>query len=107
MSEMGEMFASMKEASQVKRANNRSSSLQILIDNGIAFESHNSGAHLIINRNGRIWDFWPGTGKWVERGINRYRRGVYRLLQAIPSRLNEVDREESYWRGEMLNGDVK
>ena len=107
MSEMAEMFSHMKEASQKKRASNRTQSARILAEAGIDFEQHNDGAHIVIKRNGRAWDFWPGTGKWHERGTKIYRRGVMPLIKALPLRLNAVDHEENYWRGEMLQGEGK
>ncbi len=77
MGDMGEIFNDMKQASKEKRSRNRDSSAKILLAVGIAFETKNAGAHLIVD--GR-YDFWPGTGKWIERGTNRKGRGVWRLI---------------------------
>lgn len=80
MGDMGDTFNAMKEASQEKRAMNRSYSPAMLRDFGIAFESKNGGAHLVVN--GRI-DFWPGTGLWIDRGTGAKRRGVRNLIAHI------------------------
>lgn len=69
--------------SQLKRKANRASSAEILASRGIAFTSHNVGAHLVVQHAGRTFDFWPGTGKWIERGTTQYRRGVFPLLKEL------------------------
>jgi hypothetical protein len=52
-----------------------------LRDAGCEVDWRNGGAHLVVDR--RI-DFWPGTGKWIERG-NRYLQGrsLASLLMAL------------------------
>lgn len=78
---MGELFGSMRQASQDRRAANRASSAQLLADAGIPAETRNGGAHLIV---AGAWDFWPGTGKWKERGGGRRSgRGVFGLIRLI------------------------
>ena len=73
-------FAAMKQASQEKRAGNRDFSARLLAEAGVKFESKNGGAHLVVE--GRF-DFWPGTGLWIERGKGDRRRGVRRLIEVI------------------------
>ena len=80
MSDIGEAFEGQREASQIKRASNREASRRLLDDAGVAFTVHNDGAHLVVERR---WDFWPGTGKWIDRRGGKYRRGVFPLLAAI------------------------
>ena len=46
MGDMGETFNMMKEESKDRRASHREQSPRLLADNGIQFESKNSGAHL-------------------------------------------------------------
>ena len=51
----------------------------------------NGGAHLIVNPSG--WgeifdppygiDYWPGTGKWIDRKSGRDGRGIKSLLEFI------------------------
>lgn len=80
MSEIGDIFAGHREGSILKRARNRETSRRLLSDAGVSFTIHNDGAHLIVERR---WDFWPGTGKWIDRRGGKYRRGVFLLLAAI------------------------
>jgi hypothetical protein len=60
-----DIWKAQKEAGQEKRAQNRESSAEYLIAQGIPYTSNNGGVHLIIQFKGRRADFWPGTGKWV------------------------------------------
>jgi hypothetical protein len=83
--DMGDLFRAKKAASLVKRADNRASSTDLLVERGVPFASHNLGAHLVVAGK---WDFWPGTGKWRERkGIAgrklREGRGVFNLLDIV------------------------
>ncbi len=83
MSETGDLFKLIGEASKAKRAANRTQSTRLLTDKGIRFNSSNAGAHLIVTHNDTVVDFWPGTGKWIIRGSGEYCRGVFNLLKAI------------------------
>lgn len=80
MGDMGELFNAMKVASQEKRASNRKTSAAMLDDAGVLYTPKNNGAHLILNAG---YDFWPGTGKWIQRGTNKKGRGVRNLIKAI------------------------
>lgn len=85
-SDIGEMFNAMKKASQEKRASNRQSSADILKERGIAFEAKNMAAHLIVRHAGKVVDFWPGTGKWIDRAFAQRvgkGRGVFSLLRYL------------------------
>lgn len=82
MSEIGDCFAGMKEASRVKRASNRETSAEILRKAGVSFVSYNDGAHLVITHRGANHNFWPGTGLWrTVSGIKG--RGVGHLLKHL------------------------
>jgi hypothetical protein len=83
MSETAEDYAAMAEESKQRRANNREHSTQLLVSKGYAFTSHNQGAHLIVHHKGRVWNFWPGTGKWNLQGYKQYYRGVQNLIKAM------------------------
>ncbi len=83
MSEIGEVFKIIKEEGKKKRASNLASSTQILIDNGINFESKNHGVHLVVKHNDKIADFWPSTGKFTIRGEVGYHRGIKNLLNKL------------------------
>ena len=55
-----------------------------LIEQGIAFNTYNAGAHIKITRPGLVVDFWPGTGLWI---IGRKRgRGVRNLVKELRGR---------------------
>lgn len=81
--ESSEMWAIHKEHSKQKRNDNRDRSAKLLTERGIEFESKNLGAHLIVQSNKGIIDFWPGTGKWKARESDKFRRGVFELLRCI------------------------
>lgn len=66
-----------------RRAANRENSAQILERHGVAFDSKNSGAHLVVTHGDRVADFWPGTGKYIPRKFGRPRRGVFNLMKAM------------------------
>ena len=77
------MYRANRERSKLRRASNRDRSAKLLADHGVEFESKNDGAHLIVKHAGAVFDFWPGTGKFVLRGEQRYRCGVFNLLRAL------------------------
>jgi len=87
MGDMGDYWRdvrpSMKEENQKKRAGNRESSAKMLTAAGIAFETKNEGAHLIVTESGRTVDFWPATGLWIERGTAKQKRGVRCLIAEL------------------------
>ena len=76
----GEMWAAYHKERQAKRAGNREHATRRLREAGIPFTSHNDGAHLIVMEQ---FDLWPGTGKWKERGAEKYHRGVGGLIARI------------------------
>lgn len=78
----GEVYRAMRQRSAEKRAGNREHSAEVLRRAGIAFTTHNNGAHLIVKHGGIRVDFWPGTGKWSSQG-GRVDRGVFRLLKFL------------------------
>jgi hypothetical protein len=84
MADMGDDFRAWKQAKVEKRASNRLGGAALLTKHGIAFDTRNDGAHLLVRHEGRTIDFWPGTGRWIDRAhpfscING--RGVFRLLK--------------------------
>lgn len=71
-------------AQQKKRAFNRRQSTGILRKNNIPFRSLNNGGHLILHLENTTVDFWPGTGKWIDRkNPETQHRGVFKLLEFI------------------------
>ena len=83
MSEMGDDFAALRKMSQDKRALNREQSPKILERAGLLFMAHNNGAHLVVEGENEIADFWPGTGKWIIRVTQQDGRGVRNLIKAL------------------------
>lgn len=88
MGDEGDFWRDVRAARQQKRASNRETSTALLREAGIEFDERNAGAHLIIRRPGCVFDFWPGTGKWVCRGergflCERPKRGVRSLIRAV------------------------
>lgn len=82
MSEISEIFAGHRKHGQDKRANNRLSSTEILIERGINFESKNGGIHLVVHYASGVIDFWPSTGKFIFRDKKLTEgRGVFNLLK--------------------------
>lgn len=70
------------ERHKKKTARNRSLSAQYLTQNGIAFESRNDGAHLILrSRDGKTVNFWPGTGLFIAERLSG--RGVRNLVKIL------------------------
>ena len=82
MSEVAEIYSTIRRMSRKKRSKNRDWSTNKLIDLGVKFSKHNNGVHLIVNHNGVTVDFWPGTGKWITRDGFKG-RGVYNMLDHI------------------------
>ena len=80
---MGAMWREHKAERAEKRAGNRQHSAVLLREAGVGFSTRNDGAHLIIERGGKIIDFWPGTGLWVVRGQQKRHRGVRSLIQSV------------------------
>lgn len=78
-----EMWHEYKKMGQKKRAKNRTASAAILDENNILYDIHNGGAHLVVKHNNYVVDFWPGTGKYIFRGSNIYKRGIHRLIKDL------------------------
>lgn len=80
---MGEAFEMMKAESKIKREMNRQTSPEVLTAAGIAFTSHNFGAHLLLC--GNKVSFWPGTGLWIDSRTTppKKGRGVRKLINHI------------------------
>lgn len=94
MSDMGEMYAVLREHNKRKRAENRGNSAALLRKNRIEFEERNGGAHLIISNPvmSETIDFWPGTGKWIVRGDKTPRRGVFPLLNRLKHSISKSNK---------------
>jgi hypothetical protein len=71
-------YKELREQSKQRRQNNRDQSPQALTAAGLSFTTHNGGAHLVVCER---FDFWPGTGKWIDRKTRRGGRGVFPLIR--------------------------
>ena len=77
MGDMGDLWRETKQArkdeSKQRKENNYSSSVQMLVDNGM------------------IADFWPTTGKFNIRKTPKYKRGVRMLIKLLRGDYSEND----------------
>jgi len=81
MGEVGEMWNAEKERSQNKRQSNRDYAPDRLKEEGVSFQEKNLGAHLIVTtEDGNKIDYWPGTGKFIQRKNNKSGRGIQQLI---------------------------
>ena len=82
MGDMGDYWRDvspiLKEESKKRRKRNQNRSTSLLDENGIKYESKNGGMHLVVDGS---YDFWPSTGKWVNRKNGIYKRGVLNLIK--------------------------
>jgi hypothetical protein len=78
VSELGEVFAALKEHNRKKKQSNHENSMALLKERGYSFEQL-SDTHY---RYGDF-DFWPSTGKFVKRSTGKYKRGVFNLLKEL------------------------
>ncbi len=83
MSEMVEIFCAINEKRKSDRSKKRISAPELLTQNGIAFESKNFGAHLIVKAGDLTIDFWPGTEKWIYRNSNMKGHGTQTLIRKL------------------------
>lgn len=82
MGDMGDTYRAMRQEGQQRRAHNRKCSAEILEQRNVKFESKNGGAHLILKGPKGFIDFWPGTGRWVDRNGKRG-FGIRKLLRHL------------------------
>jgi len=84
-SEGGSLYGDLRKIGKEKRALNRANSAHILTSRGVKWRTKNNGEHLIVDHGGESFDFWPGTGKWKQRGVpdGVVGRGVFNLLRRM------------------------
>lgn len=70
----------MQAESRARREVNRRTGIERLRSAGVAFQVKNGGAHLIVLDR---WDYWPGTGLWIDRKTKARGRGIRPLLVAL------------------------
>lgn len=80
MSELGETFKAWDEEKTLKKRSNSESSISILKENGIVYKIlSTNGPHLRIGE----YDFWAGTGLWINRKSRKRGRGIFNLLKVL------------------------
>lgn len=82
MGDMAEGFREMNKLKKERRQSNTERSTEMLEKYGVDFESKNGGAHLIVKHGGKVIDFWPSTGRFIERG-GKGGRGVFNVLKRV------------------------
>lgn len=84
MGDVGEFWRDvgpgLREASRAKKKRNQCQSDMILQSHDIQFESHNDGLHLVVSGS---FDFWPSTGKFIDRKTGKSGRGIFNLLKRL------------------------
>jgi len=75
-----DMWETMHEESQAKKASNEKNSLAILKAKGIEVKVLNAGS-----RHYRVgtFDFWPSTGKFYNQKTGQKGRGVFNLIKLL------------------------
>lgn len=89
MSDLGDTFKAMREDSRKRRTQNHCRALEALRAHGITVEILSSH-HYRIGR----FDFWPSTGKFLNRETKKYSRGVDNLIKQIKHDLSRPLKEE-------------
>ncbi len=80
MSDMGDDFRALREEGKERRERNREHGPVVLQREGISYVSHNAGAHLVVESR---FDYWPGTGLFIDRITRLQHRGVRALVQRV------------------------
>lgn len=69
-SELGEIFADMKEGKKQQRLDRGEYHRELIKESGLPHLSRNSGHHYIFHIGKLTFDFWPASGKWRDhRGL--------------------------------------
>lgn len=77
--ETSKLYRDWDAEKKAKRAENLSKSTIYLTQHGIKFESLNNGIHLKV----KDFDFWPSTGKFINRKTKQNGRGVFNLVKLL------------------------
>ena len=85
--EVTEMWRDHKAIQSKKRASNRLNLARSLVSAGVCYTSHNDGAHLVVEHNCLIVDFWPGTGRWKNRKSGEYGFSIKSIFKHIRIKL--------------------
>ncbi|MBD3260257.1 MAG: hypothetical protein GF334_01045 [Candidatus Altiarchaeales archaeon] len=74
-----------------RKQHNKESSTEILTKSGVNFTARNNGTHLIVEEGGKIVDYWPSTGLFIDRADKKRRRGVFRLLKHVGKKMGGIN----------------
>lgn len=83
--EWKELKEALKEESKTRRWGNYERAVARLEELGIRCQWP-SDTHCVISEGGKVWDYWPTTGKWSRREKGkpqRFARGIQSLLADI------------------------
>jgi len=83
MSDVGDMWKEYKQCMKLKKQSNLDYSVSLLDELGIEYTSGNYNIHMIVAHGGKVVNFWPTTGKFIERGSNTSGRGVHNLVNRL------------------------
>lgn len=70
MNETREMFREWDNMSKSTRKERLAFGVDMLTKLGVGFTTHNNGTHLVVSHAGKVVDYWPSTGRWIERGAD-------------------------------------
>ncbi len=70
----------LKEESRNRKDSNKEYCTNKLNELNIPFKSHNAGIHLVVMG---IFDYWPSTGKFINRKNRKSGHGINSLLKQI------------------------
>lgn len=94
MDSMGDVYRLWNKRKKEKKESNRAQSTKLLEDLNIEFDSYNYGVHLVVyGDEGDVVDFWPSTGKWIVRKMNKKGRGVFNMLKWLRRRDSPTRKE--------------
>ena len=83
-SEDGEAWNAHHALMREKKQGNREYGAAFLDECGFLYEVKNRGTHIILTVQDIRFDYWPGTGKWVESlNYKRPRRGIRSLFDRL------------------------
>ncbi len=82
MSDMGDDFRALRKERQEKRRSNLACGVNLLNANKINYTTPDY-THCVISHNGKVIDYWPSTGLWIDRTTKKKRRGIKQLLNYL------------------------
>lgn len=86
MGELGEYWRDIKEHKREikeKRLSNMPNPNTLLKEINVKFEVKNEGHHYIIKSNNNTFDYWPSTGYWKHRELDKPGYNISPLVQYI------------------------